>query len=150
MKKSGSGAGLLDLERLGADVAFTLDGDEFGAVEYETFNAADGATFTGVSVHPGSAKGILKNAVLMAMEFIAALPEAGAAGDHRGTRRGLLLAESVTGGEVERASVHCLIRDHDKERYARRKETLRKIIASINETYGPARRLYRSRTATIT
>lgn len=132
----GSGAGLLDLERLGADVAFTLDGDEFGAVEYETFNAADVvATFTGVSVHPGSAKGILKNAVLMAMEFIAALPAAERPETTEG-HEGYFFAESVT-GEVERASVHCLIRDHDKERYARRKETLREIIASLNETYGP-------------
>jgi len=131
----GSGAGLLNLKRLGADVAYTLDGDEFGAVEYETFNAADvTVSFTGVSVHPGSAKGILKNAVLMAAEFIAALPASERPETTEG-HEGYYFAESVS-GSVENAMVHCLIRDHDKERFARRKETVQTIAAAINEKYG--------------
>lgn len=131
----GSGAGLLDLKRLGADIAYTLDGDEFGAVEYETFNAADvTAAFTGVSVHPGSAKGILKNAALMAAEFICSMPKNERPENTEG-HEGYFFAEGVEGG-VESARVHCLIRDHDRDSFARRKETLIKLIADINARYG--------------
>ncbi|HPS75528.1 MAG TPA: peptidase T [Oscillospiraceae bacterium] len=132
----GSGAGLLDLERLGTDVAYTLDGDDFGAVEYETFNAAEAvAVFTGVSVHPGSAKGILKNASQMAAEFICALPTDQRPETTEGYE-GYYFAERMEGG-VERAEVHCLIRDHDREKFAARKAFLLGLIGEMNAKYGP-------------
>jgi tripeptide aminopeptidase len=131
----GSGAGLLNLERLGADFAYTLDGDEFGAVEYETFNAADAKLrFFGVSVHPGSAKGVLRNALLMAMEFVSALPENERPETTEGYE-GYYFAESLI-GTVEGAQLHCLIRDHDAEKFASRKAFVQGITDRMNAKYG--------------
>ena len=71
----GRGANKFSLERFGADYAYTMDGDAFGGVEYETFNAAHAKIkFSGVSVHPGSAKDKMINAALVAMDFDALLP----------------------------------------------------------------------------
>ena len=132
----GSGAKLLDLARLGADVAFTLDGDAFGAVEYETFNAASAKLrFFGVGVHPGSAKGVMRNAVLMAAEFIDALP-AGQRPETTEGYEGYFFAESLI-GTVEGAELHCLIRDHDTEKFEARKDFLRTLAAKMNAAYGP-------------
>lgn len=131
----GGGAELLDLERLGADVAYTLDGDAFGAVEYETFNAAGAEVrFAGVSVHPGSAKGVLRNAVLLAMEFIPGLPADQRPETTEGYE-GYFFAEKLT-GTVEEAELHCLIRDHDAEKFAARKALLERLAAGMNEKYG--------------
>jgi len=132
----GGGAGLLDLKRLGADFGYTLDGDDFGAVEYETFNAAEATvTFTGVSVHPGSARGVLKNALLMAAEFVDALPADQRPETTEG-REGYYFAEHLTAG-VESASLHCLLRDHDAARLQQRKELLEAIAGLLNRKYGP-------------
>lgn len=131
----GGGAQLLDLERLGADFGFTLDGDEFGAVEYETFNAAAAKLrFFGVSVHPGSAKGVLRNALLMAMEFVSQLPADERPETTEGYQ-GYYFAESLI-GTVEGAQLHCLIRDHDAEKFARRKAFVQGIADRMNEKYG--------------
>ena len=131
----GSGAGLLDLDRLGADFGFTLDGDAFGGVEYETFNAAHAKLrFFGVSVHPGSAKGVMRNAVLMAMEFIASLPADQRPETTEGYE-GYYFAESLI-GTVEGAELHCLIRDHDAEKFAARKAFIQSVADGMNEKYG--------------
>lgn len=131
----GSGAGLLDLARLGADFAYTMDGDAFGGVEYETFNAAEAkVAFHGVSVHPGSAKGILRNAILMAMDFVAALPASERPETTEGYE-GYYFAERIVGG-VEEAQVDCLIRDHDAERFEARKKFLTDTVAALNAKYG--------------
>ena len=131
----GSGAGLMDLKRLGAEFGFTLDGDDFGAVEYETFNAAAAKLrFFGVSVHPGSAKGVLRNALLMAMEFVSRLPEDQRPETTEGYE-GYYFAESLI-GTVEGAELHCLIRDHDREGFARRKAFVQSIADEMNEKYG--------------
>lgn len=131
----GSGAGLLDLKRLGAGAAYTMDGDAFGGVEYETFNAAAAKLrFFGVSVHPGSAKGVLRNALLMAIEFIAAMPESERPETTEGYE-GYYFAESLI-GTVEGAELHCLIRDHDRENFAARKAFLESAAAKMNEKYG--------------
>ncbi|MCI2057731.1 MAG: peptidase T [Oscillibacter sp.] len=132
----GSGAELLDLARLGADAAYTLDGEAFGGVEYETFNAADAKLrFFGVSVHPGSAKGVLRNAVLMAAEFIDALPRDQFPETTEGYE-GYFFAEGLA-GTVESAELHCLIRDHDAEKFAARKAFLQELAAKMNQKYGP-------------
>lgn len=131
----GSGAGLLDLDRLGADFGFTLDGDAFGGVEYETFNAAHAKLrFFGVSVHPGSAKGVMRNALLMAMEFIASLPADQRPETTEGYE-GYYFAESLI-GTVEGAELHCLIRDHDAEKFAARKAFIQSVADGMNEKYG--------------
>jgi len=131
----GSGAGLLDLDRLGADFGFTLDGDAFGGVEYETFNAAHAKLrFFGVSVHPGSAKGVMRNAVLMAMEFISSLPADQRPETTEGYE-GYYFAESLI-GTVEGAELHCLIRDHDAEKFAARKAFIQSVADGMNEKYG--------------
>jgi tripeptide aminopeptidase len=131
----GSGAGLLDLDRLGADFGFTLDGDAFGGVEYETFNAAHAKLrFFGVSVHPGSAKGVMRNAVLMAMEFIAGLPADQRPETTEGYE-GYYFAESLI-GTVEGAELHCLIRDHDAEKFAARKAFMQSVADGMNAKYG--------------
>lgn len=131
----GSGAGLLDLKRLGADAAYTVDGDVFGAVEYETFNAASVKLhFFGIGVHPGSAKGVMRNALLMATEFISGLPEDQRPETTQGYE-GYYFAESLM-GTVEDAQLHCLIRDHDGKKFEERKAYVRTLAEKMNKKYG--------------
>ena len=131
----GSGAELLDLERFGADFAYTVDGDEVGEINYETFNAAAASReIRGVNVHPGSAKGIMINAALVACEINSLLPAEeipAMTGGYEGFYHLLEMNASV-----ERAEMKYIIRDHDAERFAQRCEVMRDIEKSINEKYG--------------
>ena len=131
----GSGAELLDLERFGADFAYTVDGDEVGEINYETFNAAAASwEIRGVNVHPGSAKGIMINAALVACEINSLLPAEeipAMTGGYEGFYHLLEMNASV-----ERAEMKYIIRDHDAEKFAHRCETMRDIEKSINEKYG--------------
>ena len=131
----GSGAELLDLERFGADFAYTVDGDEVGEINYETFNAAAASwEIRGVNVHPGSAKGIMINAALVACEINSLLPAEeipAMTGGYEGFYHLLEMNASV-----ERAEMKYIIRDHDAERFAQRCEVMRDIEKSINEKYG--------------
>ena len=131
----GSGVDHFDVEKFGAAAAYTLDGGEEGEIAYETFNAADAkVTFRGLSVHPGSSKDTMINASLLAMEFNALLP----AGE---TPR---LTEGYEGfyhlhnmeGDVEQASLHYILRDHDRAAFECRKQTMRHAVKTINERYG--------------
>ncbi|MBR5094826.1 MAG: peptidase T [Oscillospiraceae bacterium] len=131
----GHGAELLDLERFGADFAYTVDGGEANEVNCETFNAA-GASFEvhGFNIHPGSAKGKMINAALVAMEIDALLPAADRperTEDHEGFFH---LTEMK--GNVEKAELHYIIRDHDAATFAARQKTLRHIEKFLNEKYG--------------
>lgn len=131
----GSGASLLDLNRLHADLAYTVDGDKFGSVEYETFNAAGAhVDFTGFSVHPGSGKDRLKNASLMAAYFIRKMPEKETP-EHTEGREGFYLVHHME-GSVERASLDVLIRDHDRVRFFERKRFLESITEEVNKHFG--------------
>ena len=131
----GSGAELLDLEHFGADFAYTVDGDEVGEINYETFNAAAASwEIRGVNVHPGSAKGIMINAALVACEINSLLPAEeipAMTGGYEGFYHLLEMNASV-----ERAEMKYIIRDHDAERFAQRCEVMRDIEKSINEKYG--------------
>ena len=132
----GCGVDHFDPALFKAKAAYTVDGGEFGGVEFETFNAAAATvTINGVSVHPGDAKGIMKNASLIAMAFNAALPS-----DERPEctegRQGFFMLSSMS-GEVEKAVLRYIIRDHDRGLFEKRKETVRSVAASLNETYGP-------------
>ena len=131
----GGGAKLLDLDLFGAKYAYTVDGGAPGDINYETFNAAQAEfTITGLSVHTGSAKGVMKNAALIAAKINAMLPE----------REIPALTEGYEGffhlcqisGNVEKASLKYLIRDHSREHFKVREEMLRFIEKSVNEEYG--------------
>ena len=131
----GSGAELLDLERFGADFAYTVDGDEVGEINYETFNAAAASwEIRGVNVHPGSAKGIMINAALVACEINSLLPAEEIPAMTGGYEGFYHLLEM--NAAVERAEMKYIIRDHDAERFAQRCEVMRDIERRINEKYG--------------
>lgn len=131
----GHGAALMDLERFGAKLAYTVDGSAVGEVEYETFNAA-GAKWeiNGVSVHPGSAKDVMINAVAVAAEIESLLPAQERPRYTEG-RQGFYHLLSIQ-GDVSHATMQYIIRDHDGEEFARRKEVMRDVEREINERYG--------------
>lgn len=131
----GSGAQLLDLARFGADFAYTVDGDEIGEINYETFNAAGaGWEITGVSVHPGSARGIMVNAALVAAEINSMLPAGEIPAETDGYEGFYHLTE--LNATVERAEMKYIVRDHDAKKFAARLDKLRAVEKHINEKYG--------------
>ena len=131
----GHGASLLDLDRFGVDFAYTVDGGELEEINYETFNAASARwEIEGYNIHPGSAKNKMINACLVAMEINAMLP-AGDTPAHTEGHEGFFHLTDMS-GTVEKASLSYIIRDHDAQRLAARKDTLRHIEALINEKYG--------------
>ena len=112
----GRGADFFDVKGFGADVAFTVDGGAIGELEYENFNAASATvTVHGVSIHPGSARGRMKNALLIGMELHSMLPvfENPACTDGY---EGFFHLDSMS-GEVEEAKLHYIIRDHDMTKF---------------------------------
>lgn len=131
----GGGVDHIDLSRLRADFAYTVDGGAIGELEYENFNAAGvKAVFSGKSVHPGEAKGKMKNASLLAAEFIAALP----AEERPETTEGYEGFYHVTSvkGSVEEAVVSLIVRDHDRKRFEEKKQFLRELADGWNRTQG--------------
>jgi len=131
----GEGATLFDVAGFGADFAYTVDGGAEGSLEYENFNAAS-ADFTvnGLNVHPGSAKDTMINASLVAMEINSMLPEYETPSHTDGYLGFYHLTDMK--GNVERATLSYIVRDHDRDIYEKRKETLREIEAKINKKYG--------------
>jgi len=131
----GRGVVKFDVSRFGAKYAYTLDGGAVGELEYENFNAA-GATIRiqGCNVHPGTAKGKMKNAILIGMELNSMLPS-----DQRPE-----CTEGYEGffhlisfkGEVETTVFSYIIRDHDMELYEQKKAYMQKCVDAINEKYG--------------
>ena len=109
----GRGTDFLDLKKLGADFAYTLDGGELGCFEMETFSA-DYLTMDiqGVIAHPGAAKGVMQNAIKIAGEIIAALPKQEWSPEHTEQRQGFVHPNHISGG-AEKARLEFLIRDHD-------------------------------------
>ena len=131
----GSGADYFDVKGFGADYAYTVDGGAEGSLEYENFNAA-GAKFTvnGVNVHPGSAKNIMVNAILVAMEINSMLPSADIPSKTEGYE-GFFHATDMT-GDTEKATLEYIVRDHSAEMFEARKTILRHIEKTLNEKYG--------------
>ena len=131
----GHGAALLDLERFGADFAYTVDGGEPNEINCETFNAA-GALFEvkGFNIHPGSAKDKMINAALVAMEIDSLLPAAERP-EHTEDHEGFYHLIEMK-GSVEKAELHYIVRDHDAASFAARQKTLRQIEKYLNEKYG--------------
>lgn len=131
----GRGADLFNIEKFGADFAYTLDGDIEGRLEYENFNAAYAKiTINGVNVHPGSSKNRMKNSILIAMELNAMLPEADTP-SHTENYEGFFHLNSME-GNVETTTLDYIIRDHDKEKFNNRKELMEKIVDFLNYKYG--------------
>ena len=131
----GRGADYVDLARLGAAFAYTVDGGPLGTLEYENFNAAAAVvTVHGFSVHPGSAKNTMINAQNVAMEFHAALP-AFSRPEHTEGREGFFHLTSMV-GDVTTAKLGYIVRDHDAAKFAARKAQMEHIAACLNERYG--------------
>ncbi len=131
----GCGADHFDVALFGADFAYTVDGGRLGELEYENFNAA-GAVLEvqGRNVHPGDAKGKMKNAILIAQEFQGLLP-ASQSPMHTEGYEGFYHVESFS-GNVEAARVEYLIRDHDRELFEEKKRFFATCADQINEKYG--------------
>lgn len=131
----GQGADFFDVDRFGAKFAYTVDGGDVGELEYQNFNAADAVvTVHGFSVHPGSAKDLMKNAQTIALEFAAALP-AGEVPEHTEGFEGFFHLYQMS-GDVTTAKLHYIIRDHDGEKFAARKALMEKIAARLNAEHG--------------
>ena len=131
----GRGASNFDVAGFGADFAYTLDGGDITDYEYETFNAAMAhVTVNGFSIHPGTAKDKMKNALLLAMEFNALLPALETPGHTEGYEGFFHLQEMH--GKVEKATMVYIIRDHSMERFKERKAMLEKAAAQMNRRYG--------------
>ena len=131
----GHGAALLDLERFGAELAYTVDGSVPGEVEYETFNAARAKwQIHGVSVHPGEGKDTMVNAALVATEINGMLPGNETPRETEG-RQGFYHLMQIE-GTVTSATLDYIIRDHDAGRFAQRKQRMAEIEAAINAKYG--------------
>lgn len=131
----GHGAELLDLELLGADYAYTLDGDAVNELSYETFNAASAKLeIKGVNVHPGSAKDIMVNACLVAMEINSMLPEEEIPAETEGYE-GFFHLTGMS-GNVEKAKMEYIIRDHNANNLVRRCQLLKGAAELMNYKYG--------------
>ena len=131
----GHGASLLDLEKFGAQLAYTMDGSAPNEIEYETFNAAMARlSFHGLNVHPGTAKGKMINAMLVAMEANSMLPSDEIPAKTEGREGFYHLTDAD--GNVTEAHLQYIIRDHDAHKFEMRKEQLQKITAVLNEKYG--------------
>lgn len=131
----GYGTAELDLDRLGADYAYTIDGGPEGEIVYENFNAvAATVQITGVNVHPGSAKNIMVNAAQVATEFNACLPCCETPRYTEGYE-GFYHLTSIE-GTVERAELRYILRDHDAKKLEQRRETMQHAGKTLNERYG--------------
>lgn len=131
----GHGASLLDLERFGADFAYTVDGGELNEINFETFNAASAKwEIRGFNIHPGSAKDKMINASLVAMEINAMLP-AGAVPEKTENYEGFFHLTDMS-GTVEKAELGYILRDHDANGLAEKEKLMRLIEKQINEKYG--------------
>ncbi|MDH3381941.1 MAG: peptidase T [Flavobacteriaceae bacterium] len=130
----GKGAHQFDVEKFGAQWAYTMDGSEVGELEYENFNAASGKiTVKGKNVHPGYAKDKMVNSMLIANEFMAALPTDEVPQKTAGYE-GFYHLNSMQ-GEVEKTQLQYIIRDHDMQLFEKRKQFFIDTAKNINKKY---------------
>lgn len=131
----GCGTKCFDLKAFGADIAYTVDGGSLGELEYENFNAASGkVSIHGASIHPGTAKGKMKNALLLGMEFQQMLPQFENPA-YTEEREGFYHLCSMS-GDVDQAEMEYILRDHDHAKLAEKKARVQKICAYLNDRYG--------------
>lgn len=130
----GQGAHKFDVEKFAADWAYTMDGGEIGELEYENFNAAVARiTFTGRNVHPGYAKHKMINSIRIANTFTSMLPR-WETPEHTEGYEGFYHLISIE-GNVEKTVVTYIIRDHDRDRFERRKKELEHLVRKINNEF---------------
>lgn len=130
----GKGAHLFDVEKFGAEWAYTMDGSQIGELEYENFNAASAiVTITGKIVHPGYAKGKMINSLLIANEYIAAIP-ADEVPEKTTDYEGFFHLHDVK-GNVEKTVLEYIIRDHDLDIFEKRKYLMQKIAFDLNKRF---------------
>jgi len=134
----GRGAHKFDVQKFGADWAYTMDGSQIGELEYENFNAAGAVvTIQGKIVHPGYAKGKMVNSMYIATDFINSLPRLETP-EHTEGREGFFHLYSVN-GEVDGTRLQYIIRDHDMGQFEARKEMMRQLANDLNTQYGSER-----------
>lgn len=131
----GRGADNFNVEEFGADFAYTMDGGPVGELEYESFNAA-GAVFKikGKSVHPGTAKGKLINASLIAAEIVNSFP-ADEVPEKTEGYEGFYFLDKIN-SNCEEAELSYILRDHDREKFEAKKKFTANVAKKINEKYG--------------
>ena len=130
----GRGAHHFDVEKFGADWAYTMDGSQVGELEYENFNAAGAKiTFKGKSVHPGYAKGKMINSMLIANEFMDDLPSGETPQETKGYE-GFYHVHHLS-GSIEETVLELIIRDHSKIKFEKRKEKVLRIVRKINRKF---------------
>jgi tripeptide aminopeptidase len=128
----GKGAHLFDVKKFGAQWAYTMDGSQIGELEYENFNAASAKiTVTGKIVHPGYAKGKMINSMLIANDFIAAVP-ADEVPEKTTGYEGFFHLHDLN-GNVEETVLEYIIRDHDFDLFEKRKNLMQKIVDDFNK-----------------
>jgi tripeptide aminopeptidase len=130
----GRGAHKFDVEKFGAEWAYTMDGSQIGELEYENFNAAGAVVHVkGKIVHPGYAKGKMVNSMYIATDFINSLPRMETP-EHTEDRQGFFHLYNIN-GEVDGTKLQYIIRDHDKGHFEARKEMIKKLAEELNEQY---------------
>ena len=131
----GCGVDFFDVERFGADYAYTIDGGALGELEYENFNAAGAKIrIQGCNIHPGSAKDKMLNAMLVGMELAGMLPVAQRP-EYTADYEGFFHLTGFS-GTVEEATMIYIIRDHDMPRFEQKKALLEEVVAFMNKKYG--------------
>jgi tripeptide aminopeptidase len=131
----GRGADYFDVKKFGANYAYTVDGGPIGELEYENFNAAGARiTIQGRNVHPGSAKNKMINSMLIAMELNSMLP-VNERPEFTDGYEGFYHLIDIHGG-VENTTISYIIRDHCKDKFEVKKETLKRIVDIFNYKYG--------------
>ena len=135
-EETGYGITHFEVEAFGADFAYTLDGGALGELEYETFNAARAwVDVQGKSVHPGDAKGVMVNAMLVLCEFNALLPVEQRP-EYTDGREGFYHLWRMSEGTVEHAQGVYLLREHDSAKFEQQKEMMQACARFINSKYG--------------
>ncbi|PJI07869.1 MULTISPECIES: peptidase T [Clostridium] len=131
----GRGADYFDVKKFGADVAYTLDGGDFGELQYENFNAAEAKiVIKGRSVHPGSAKNKMINSISIAEEFMNLLPK-NEVPEHTENYEGFYHIVGIQ-GSIEETKLHYIIRDFSKKEFENKKKFMLKAAEFINSKYG--------------
>ncbi|SKA98672.1 peptidase T [Sporosarcina newyorkensis] len=131
----GRGPHKFDVERFGAEFAYTMDGGPLGELQYESFNAAGALlTFHGTNVHPGTAKGKMVNSLLIAAEFQEAMPENEIPQETANYEGFIHLMEAE--GTVEKTTYQYIIRDFDRDAFEARKQLVQDTAARLQEKYG--------------
>src|SRR5690606_24910107 len=130
----GRGAHKSNVDKFGAEWAYTMDGSQVGELELEYFNAAGAkVTIKGKIVHPGYAKDKMVNSLYIAQDFINSLPRLESP-EHTEGRQGFFHLTDIK-GNVEETTLKYIIRDHDKDHFEARKEVMEKLAADINTQY---------------